>query len=126
MFLHVLCSFPHARATGDSGQPGTPDLFSNLEPWPSPPRFLLRQSAAQHLGEHDGVVTIFRGVKADVPGLDMSHAYETSTVRIDQLNAFNARSVQQGIGASSLDDAERTVQRLALNQKPAQASTGGG
>jgi len=79
-----------------------------------------------YVGEHDGVVTIFRGVKADVPGLDMSHAYETSTVRIDQLNAFNARSVQQGIGASSLDDAERTVQRLALNQKPAQASTGGG
>jgi serine/threonine protein phosphatase PrpC len=72
-----------------------------------------------YVGEQDGVVTIFRGVNADVPGLDVSHAYETSNVRVDQLNSFNARSVQQGIGASSLSDAERTVQRLALNQKPA-------
>jgi protein phosphatase len=72
-----------------------------------------------YVGEQGGVVTIFRGVNADVPGLDVSHAYETSNVRVDQLNSFNARSVQQGIGASSLSDAERTVQRLALNQKPA-------
>jgi serine/threonine protein phosphatase PrpC len=79
-----------------------------------------------YVAEHDGVVTIFRGVNADVPGLDLSHAYETSNVQIDQLNAFNARQVQQGIGAGSLSDAERTVQRLASNQKTAPASTGGG
>jgi PPM family protein phosphatase len=77
-----------------------------------------------YVGDQDGVVTIFRGVNADVPGIDLSRAYETSNVRLDQLSSFNAGQVQQGIGASSLYDAERTVQRLASNQLP--ASTGGG
>ncbi len=77
-----------------------------------------------YVGEQDGVVTVFRGVNADVPGLDLSHPYETSNVRVDQLSTFDAGQVQQGIGASSLFDAERTVQRLATKQQP--APTGGG
>ncbi len=77
-----------------------------------------------YVGEQDGVVTIFRGVQADVPGFDLSHAYETSNVRVDQLDAFSSGSVQDGIGASSLDDAERTVQRLAAHQEP--ITTAGG
>ncbi|MDX6357745.1 MAG: family protein phosphatase [Nocardioidaceae bacterium] len=77
-----------------------------------------------YVGEQDGVVTIYRGVNADVPGIDLSHPYETSDVRVDQLSTFNLGQVQQGIGASSLYDAERTVQRLAANTQP--ASTGGG
>ncbi|MEA3040374.1 MAG: family protein phosphatase [Sphingomonadales bacterium] len=88
---------------------------------------VLAWSWTQHqyyVGGQGGVVTIFRGVNADVPGLDLSDAYETSNVRVDQLSSFNAGQVQQGIGASSLYDAERTVQRLATNQTP--TSTGGG
>src|SRR5215203_7136591 len=69
-----------------------------------------------YVGEQDGVVTIFRGVQADLPGLDLSHAYETSNVQVDLLDTYSARSVEDGIGASSLDDAERTVQRLATRQ----------
>jgi PPM family protein phosphatase len=69
-----------------------------------------------YVGEQDGVVTIFRGVQADLPGLSLSHAYETSNVQVDRLDPYSARTVQQGIGAGSLDDAERTVQRLAGNQ----------
>jgi protein phosphatase len=80
-----------------------------------------------YVGEQDGVVTIFRGVQADVPGLDLSHAYETTNVNVEQLDPFTARSVEGGIGAGSLDEAERTVQRLAANQSPttARSSTGG-
>jgi PPM family protein phosphatase len=77
-----------------------------------------------YVGEHDGMVTVYRGINADVPGIDLSHPYETSDVRVDQLSSFNAGQVQQGIGAGSLYDAERTVQRLASGQKP--TSTGGG
>ena len=77
-----------------------------------------------YVGEQDGVVTIFRGVQADVPGFDLSHPYETSNVQVDQLDRFSAGSVQDGIGASSLDDAERTVQRLAAHQEP--TTTAGG
>jgi protein phosphatase len=71
-----------------------------------------------YVGEHEGVVTIYRGVQADVPGLDLSHPYETSDVRVDQLDNYAARTVEDGIGSSSLDDAERTVQRLATSQRP--------
>jgi protein phosphatase len=70
-----------------------------------------------YVGEQDGVVTIFRGVQADVPGVSLSHAYETSNVKVDRLDPYSARTVQQGIGAGSLDDAERTVERLAGNQQ---------
>jgi protein phosphatase len=81
-----------------------------------------------YVGEQDGVVTIFRGVQADVPGIDLSHPYETTNVRVDELDEFTSRSVEGGIGAGSLDEAERTVRRLAANRAPTttQPSTGGG
>jgi serine/threonine protein phosphatase PrpC len=78
-----------------------------------------------YVGEQDGVVTIFRGVQADVPGIDLSHPYETTNIRVDQLDTSSARSVQQGLGAGSLFEAEHTVQRLADNQVST-ASGGGG
>jgi protein phosphatase len=77
-----------------------------------------------YVGEQDGVVTIFRGVQADVPGFDLSHPYESTNLRVDQLDTSSARSVQQGLGAGSLFEAERTVQRLADNQLT--TTTGGG
>jgi PPM family protein phosphatase len=72
-----------------------------------------------YVGEQDGVVTVFRGVQADLPGIALSHPYETTDVQVTDLDAYSARQVQQGIGASDLTDAERTVQRLADNRKPA-------
>ena len=75
-----------------------------------------------YVGEQGGVVTIFRGVQADVPGFDLSHAYETSNVKVAQLDPYTARTVESGIGAGSLAEAERTVAHLAANQ----SSSGGG
>jgi serine/threonine protein phosphatase PrpC len=69
-----------------------------------------------YVGEQNGVVTIFRGVQADVPGIDLSHPYETTNVKVDQLDPFTAHSVQSGIGVGSLSEAERTVQHLAASQ----------
>jgi PPM family protein phosphatase len=84
-----------------------------------------------YVGEQDGVVTIFRGVQGDVPGLDLSHAYETTDVKVADLDSYTARSVEGGIGAGSLDDAEHTVERLAANRAPtstgsSSSSLGGG
>jgi protein phosphatase len=82
-------------------------------------------SYSQHqyyVGDQDGVVTIFRGVEADVPGIQLSHAYETTNVKVSQLDPYSARSVESGIGAGSLAEAERTVRHLAANQ----TSSGGG
>jgi PPM family protein phosphatase len=77
-----------------------------------------------YVGEQDGVVTIFRGVQADVPGIDLSHPYETTNIKVTQLDQFTARTVQSGIGVGSLSEAERTVQHLAANQSP--PASGGG
>ena len=43
-----------------------------------------------YVGEQDGVVTIFRGVQADVPGLQLSHPYETTNVSVDDLGDYTA------------------------------------
>jgi protein phosphatase len=77
-----------------------------------------------YVGEQDGVVTIFRGVQADVPGIDLSHPYETTNIKVTQLDQFTARTVQSGIGVGSLSEAERTVQHLAASRS-APASGGG-
>jgi serine/threonine protein phosphatase PrpC len=77
-----------------------------------------------YVGEQDGVVTIFRGVQADIPGIDLSDAYETTNVEVGQLEPFAARSVESGIGAGSLGEAERTVERLAASRSS--TTTGGG
>ena len=78
-----------------------------------------------YVGEQDGVVTIFRGVQGDVPGIDLSHPYETTNVPVNELDEFTARSVEGGIGAGSLDEAERTVRRLAANRVPTTTRDGG-
>ena len=78
-----------------------------------------------YVGEQDGVVTIFRGVQADLPGIDLSHPYETSNVHVDSLDPFSAQLGRRTASApSSLADAERTVQRLAAHQSP--TATAGG
>jgi hypothetical protein len=72
-----------------------------------------------YVGEQDGVVTIFRGVQADVPGLHLSHAYESTNVHTDRLDPITASTLKSGIGVGSLDEAERTVQHLASQTSPA-------
>jgi protein phosphatase len=68
------------------------------------------------VGEQDGSVTIFRGLNADVPGIDLSHAYQTTNVSLDRLSDYDASTVRAGIDADSLADAQRAVKRLAANQ----------
>jgi serine/threonine protein phosphatase PrpC len=75
-----------------------------------------------YVGEQDGVVTVFRGVQADIPGIDLSHPYETTNIRVDQLDPLSARAVESGVGGGSLAEAEQAVRHLAANQ----STTGGG
>jgi serine/threonine protein phosphatase PrpC len=79
-----------------------------------------------YVGEHDGTVTIFRGLNADLPGVSLSRPYETTNVSVDRLPAFDASTVREGIDADSLADAKRTVDRLADNQSIEEGSTDGG
>src|SRR6478735_2442810 len=69
-----------------------------------------------YVGVHDGTVTIFRGVDADIPGVSLSQPYETTNVTLVRLSDYDASTVRQGIDADSLDDAQEAVRRLAANQ----------
>ncbi|MBZ5738217.1 PP2C family protein-serine/threonine phosphatase [Nocardioides mangrovi] len=79
-----------------------------------------------YVGEQDGVVVIFRGVNASLPGVSLSSPYETSDVEVDRLADFDAGKVDEGIDADSLDDARSTVQRLAESQTMPTDSTDDG
>ena len=69
-----------------------------------------------YVGVHDGTVTIFRGVDADIPGVSLSQPYETTNVTLARLSDYDASTVREGIDADSLDDAQEAVRRLAANQ----------
>ena len=76
-----------------------------------------------YVGEQDGTVVIYRGLDASLPGLDLSQPYETTNVELDRLSDFEARNVREGIDASSLADAHKTVEDLAGKMSPAEAPT---
>ena len=57
-------------------------------------------------------VAIHRGVQMDLPGVDLSDVYETDTLRVADLSEYNAKLVEEGIVADSLDDARQIVANL--------------
>jgi protein phosphatase len=69
-----------------------------------------------YVGEHDGTVTIFRGIDADLPGVSLSRPYETTDVTLDRLSDYDASRVREGIDSDSLADARQAVSHLAANQ----------
>ncbi|GAA1911707.1 PP2C family protein-serine/threonine phosphatase [Nocardioides hwasunensis] len=69
-----------------------------------------------YVGDHDGKVTIFRGLNADLPGISLSHPYETTDVEVDLLSDIDAEQVREGIEADDLDDARATVDNYAARQ----------
>ena len=69
-----------------------------------------------YVGERDGVVTIFRGLNTDVPGLELSSPYETTDLSTDRLSDYDANLVRDGMEADNLDDAHLTVDSLAAQQ----------
>jgi protein phosphatase len=74
-----------------------------------------------YVGEQDGAVVIYRGIDTSLPGIDLSHPYETSNVTLDRLCDFDAGEVHDGISASSLADARDKVDNLAGKMTPAEA-----
>ena len=69
-----------------------------------------------YVGEHDGVVTIFRGVNADVPGIELSTPYETTDLEVESLSPYDRGQVEEGIGVGDLDAARRTVTNLVAEE----------
>ena len=69
-----------------------------------------------YVGEQDGVVVIFRGLDAEVPGLDMSKPYEVTDVQVDRLSESDANRVEEGFGVRDLESAHKAVRTLAEMQ----------
>ena len=72
-----------------------------------------RWSQGQYYVAADGEqVVIYRGVEADLPGVNLHNVEEPSKLTLADLPTYNARQVRDGISASSLDDARGVVSRL--------------
>ena len=69
-----------------------------------------------YVGEEDGKMAIFRGLNAQIPGIEISHPYEISDVDLDNLSEIDADTVIGGIEATDLDDARATVENYAARQ----------
>ena len=76
------------------------------------------------VGEQEGVVVIFRGINADLPGVSLSRPYETTDVELTRLSTFDAGKVRDGIDAGDLEDARRTVDNLAAKQSSETTASG--
>ncbi|WP_239455446.1 PP2C family protein-serine/threonine phosphatase [Nocardioides gilvus] len=70
-----------------------------------------------YVSDHQGAVTIFRGVNATLPGgFELSHPYEVSDVSLDHLSEYDATQVRDGIEAASLNEARAALDNLAAQQ----------
>ena len=61
---------------------------------------------------HQGTVTIYRGVMADIPGIALQHVEQSTDIAMDSLPEFRRQQVDAGIEASSRADADRIVAEL--------------
>jgi protein phosphatase len=76
-------------------------------------RYAYNWSQRQYyVGVADNKVVIFQGVQADIPGLDLSHVYESEDTTVDSLPQYLADRVSGGIEANDLDNARRIVAQL--------------
>ncbi len=64
------------------------------------------------VASHQGKVTIFKGVQANLPGITLQHVDEVTDVEVDTLPDFRRAQVRAGIEASSRAEAEQIVANL--------------
>jgi serine/threonine protein phosphatase PrpC len=76
-----------------------------------------------YVGEYDGVVTIYRGLNADLPGVALSTPYETTDLEMDALSEYDRGQVEEGIGAGDLASARRTVDNLVAEDATGSADS---
>ena len=64
------------------------------------------------VGEYDDKVAIYRGVNADLPGIDLSSPYEVTDIEMSSLSEYDRDQVAEGIGSGNLGTARKTVDNL--------------
>jgi serine/threonine protein phosphatase PrpC len=64
------------------------------------------------VGEYDDKVAIYRGVNADLLGIDLSSPYEVTDIEMTSLSEYDRGQVAEGIGGGNLGTARDTVDNL--------------
>jgi serine/threonine protein phosphatase PrpC len=67
------------------------------------------------VAEHQGRVTIYRGLDASLPGVTLNEPYRQSDIELSQLRRTDRDTIRDGLEADDLDDAERIVHNLAAD-----------
>jgi len=70
------------------------------------------------VGEDNGVVVIYQGIQQDIGPISMSHVYETTSIKLDNLPAFQRQAVEATINAENITDAHRIVDQLSYGNSP--------
>jgi PPM family protein phosphatase len=68
-----------------------------------------------YVSDDGGDVVIFKGVKANVPGVGTHKVAERTDLALTDLESYDAGRVRSGIGADDLDDARRIVADLKVD-----------
>lgn len=68
------------------------------------------------VGESDGVVAIYKGIKEELGPLKFSSVYEVSNISIYSLTDFQREALERSIDAENLEDARRILSQLGGNQ----------
>jgi protein phosphatase len=63
-------------------------------------------------------VAIYRGIQANLPGVDLSHLHETSEITLAALPNYRAEQVREGITADDLTDARSIVDHIGELARP--------
>ena len=71
----------------------------------------------------NGMVTIFRGVQAEIPGVKLQHVDAVTSINISSLPEFRRKQVEAGIEASNRADAQGIVDNLDQFVTPVPAPT---
>lgn len=71
----------------------------------------------------NGMVTIFRGVHAEIPGVKLEHVDAVTDINVSTLPEFRRKQVQSGIEASSRADAQDIVDNLGQFVTPVPTPT---
>ena len=85
----------------------------------------LLLSRSYFVGEHEGMVAIFRGVPQEVAGISAARVVPTeiTTTPVSEFPAFRQQAIAEGLTAQSLSDAQRIVEdlqeQLRESQEPA-------
>jgi serine/threonine protein phosphatase PrpC len=85
----------------------------------------LLLSRSYFVGEHEGMVAIFRGVPQEVAGISAARVVPTeiTTTPVSEFPAFRQQAIAEGLTAQSLTDAQRIVEDLQQQLRESQVPT---